>query len=57
MGVPSVDYFRDHPFKTLTIFRWGGIKNLPNLPTDSSKKTAEGKGGVYVKNRKNIADV
>ena len=29
---------RDHPFKTSTLLRGGGVKNLPNLPTDSSKK-------------------
>ena len=28
----------DHPFKTSALFRGGGVKNLPNLPTDSSKK-------------------
>jgi hypothetical protein len=28
----------DHPFKTSAFFRGGGVKNLPNLPTDSSKK-------------------
>jgi hypothetical protein len=44
MGVPSVDYFRDHPFKALTIFRWGGDKNLPNLPTDCIKKLPKGGG-------------
>ena len=30
--------YRDHPFKTSAFFRVGGDKNLPNLPTDSSKK-------------------
>ena len=37
---------RDHPFKTLAFFRGGGVKNLPNLPTDSSKKllTVGGRG-------------
>ena len=37
---------RDHPFKTSAFFRGGGIKNLPNLPTDSSKKlpTVGGRG-------------
>ena len=29
---------RDHPFKTSAYFRGGGVKNWPNLPTDSSKK-------------------
>ena len=30
---------RDHPFKTSAFFRGGGgVKNLPNLPTDSRKK-------------------
>ena len=29
---------RDHPFKTSASFRGGGVKNLPNLPTDSTKK-------------------
>ena len=28
----------DHPFKTSALLRGGGVKNLPNLPTDSSKK-------------------
>ena len=28
----------DHSFKTSALFRGGGVKNLPNLPTDSSKK-------------------
>ena len=31
--------------------RGGGVKNLPNLPTDSSKKLPT------VKNRKEVADV
>ena len=30
-----------------------GVKNLPNLPTHSSKKTADGRG-VGVKNRENL---
>ena len=35
---------RDYPFKT-SAFLWGeGVKNWPNLPTDSSKKTADGGG-------------
>ena len=29
---------RDHPFKTSAFLRRGGVKNLPNLPMDSSKK-------------------
>ena len=29
---------RDHPFKTLAFFRGGGVKNWPNLPTDSTKE-------------------
>ena len=28
----------DHPFKTSACHRGGGVKNWPNLPTDSSKK-------------------
>ena len=28
----------DHPFKTSAIFKGGGVKNLPNLPMDSTKK-------------------
>ena len=28
---------RDHPFKTLAYLRGEGVKNLPNLPTDSTK--------------------
>ena len=31
-------YLRDHPFKTSACLRGGGVKNLPNLPTDSTKK-------------------
>ena len=36
----------DHPFKTSEFFRVGGVKNLPNLPTDNSKKmpTEGGRG-------------
>ena len=38
-------------------FFWGGgVKNLPNLLTVSSKKTAD-VSGVGVKNRKKFADV
>jgi hypothetical protein len=29
---------RDHPFKTSACSRGGGVKNLPNLLTDSTKK-------------------
>ena len=29
---------RDHPFKMSACLRGGGVKNLPNLPTDSTKK-------------------
>ena len=29
---------RDHPFKTSACFRGGGVKNWPNLQTDSTKK-------------------
>ena len=45
----------DHPFKTSAFFsgRGEGVKNLPNLPTDSSKKTADGRAGG-VKNRENL---
>ena len=28
----------DHPFKTSAFFKGGGVKNLPNLPMDSTKK-------------------
>ena len=31
-------FHRDHPFKTSAICRGGGVKNLPNLLMDSSKK-------------------
>ena len=31
---------RDHTFKTSACSRGGGVKNLPNLPTDSTKKQA-----------------
>ena len=34
----SIKPIRDHPFKTSGFLRGGGVKNLPNLPTDSSKK-------------------
>ena len=27
---------RDHPFKTSACLRGGGVKNWPNLPTDST---------------------
>ena len=35
-------YWMDHPFKMSTFLRGEGVKNWPNLPTDSSKKTADG---------------
>ena len=37
---------RDHPFNTSACLREGGVKNLPNLPTDSTKKlpTVGGEG-------------
>ena len=31
-------YTRDLPFETTVCFRGGGVKNLPNLPTDSTIK-------------------
>ena len=39
-------HLRDHPFKTSAHLRGGGVKNWPNLPTDSSKKlpTEGGRG-------------
>ena len=42
----------DHPFKTSAFFRGEGVKNLPNLPTDSSKKLPT--EGSRVKNRENL---
>ena len=30
--------YRDHPFKTSALLRGGGVKYLPNLPMDSTKK-------------------
>ena len=47
---------RDHPLKTSAFLREGGVKNLPNLPTDSSKKLPTVRG-VGVKNREKFADV
>ena len=41
-GSKSVE--RDHPFKTLACSRGGGVKNLPNLPTDGTKKLPTGGG-------------
>ena len=39
----SLYVIKDHPFKTSACLRGGGVKNWPNLPTDSSKKlTTEG---------------
>ena len=40
----------DYPFKTSAFYRSGRVKNLPNLPTDSSKKLPTG----GVKNRENL---
>ena len=37
-GFAQAQVLREHPFKTSPFFRGGGVKNLPNLPTDSSKK-------------------
>ena len=39
-------YVRDHSFRTSPFLRGGGVKNWPNLPTDSSKKlpTQGGRG-------------
>ena len=42
---------RDHPFKASVFFRVGGVKNLPNLLTDSSKKTADGKVEIILEQR------
>ena len=61
MGKKSLDIFfkfylkyvhRDHPFKTSACSRGGGVKNLPNLPTDSTKKlpTVGGWGSKKCKN-------
>ena len=38
--------YRDHPFKTSALLRGGGVKYLPNLPMDSTKKlpTVGGRG-------------
>ena len=44
-------YVRDHPFKTSAFLRGVGVKNWPNLPTNSSKKTATDQG---FKNRENL---
>ena len=33
-------WIRDHPFKTSAFFRGEGVKNLPNLPKDSSNRFA-----------------
>ena len=43
----------DHPFKTSALLRGGGVKNLPNLPMDSSKKLPT----VGVKNHEKFADI
>jgi hypothetical protein len=45
-------YIRAHPLKTSAFFRGEGVKNLPNLPMDSSKN-CYGRG-VGVKNRENL---
>ena len=47
---------RDHPFKTSAFFRAVGVKNLPNLPSDSSKKTADSRG-LRGKNREQFAEL
>ena len=41
-----IPHIRDHPFKMLSVFRGGGVKNMPNLPMDSSIKilTEGGRG-------------
>ena len=36
--IDSASSVRDHPFKTSACLWGGGVKNLPNLPTDSTKK-------------------
>ena len=43
---------RDHPFKMSSFFRGRGVKNWPNLPTDSCKKlpTVGGSGSKILKN-------
>ena len=41
----KVKLLREHPCKTLAIFKGGGVKILQNLPTDSSKKMPKGEGG------------
>ena len=43
---------KDRPFKTSAFFRGGGVKNLPNLPTDSRIKlpTVRGEGSKIAKN-------
>ena len=43
----------DHPFKTSAFHRGEGVKNLPNLPTDSSKKLPREGGGEW-QNRENL---
>ena len=37
-GATICHLLRDHSFKTSACLRGGGVKNWPNLPTDSSKK-------------------
>ena len=46
-------WLRDHSLKTSACLRGGGVKNLPNLPTDSTKKLPT----IGVKNLWKIADV
>ena len=48
---------RDHPFKTLAFFRGEGVKNLPNLLTDSSKKLPKVHRGLGVTNHEKFVDV
>ena len=46
---------RDHPFKTSARSRGGGVKNLPNLPMDSTIKVKSADGrGVGVKKCDNL---
>ena len=44
-------YLRYHPFKMSACSRGGGVKNLPNLPTDSTKKCQQqgGRDQKFVK--------
>jgi hypothetical protein len=45
-------YLKNHPLKTSAFFRGRGVKNWPNLPTDSSKKLPT--EGVEVKTHENL---